>query len=270
MIKKIFLGGVVAVVLIVGIAAHYLLSNLDHLVVAAVEKYGSEATGTKVRLHGAKIKLTDGEGALEGLSVANPSGFSASDAVTVGLIDVRIDPASVTKTDGPIVIKEVDVDAPAIDYEMTSGGGNNLNTLKANAAAHAPQDKNGGSGGDQGKQGRKVIISDLYIRKGMIQISHPLLQGKTISAPLPTIHLHDVGKASNGATEKEVAQQIAEAVTHEAMTAASKAANGALGAALSAAANGAADVKGKANDMMNSVKANGTVNSLTSKLPFGK
>ena len=46
--KKTIIGLFVLVVVVIGVVSYYVLSNLDALVEAAIEKYGSEATKTTV------------------------------------------------------------------------------------------------------------------------------------------------------------------------------------------------------------------------------
>lgn len=206
MLKKAVIG--IAVLLaVVGIAAHFLFSNLDSLVASAIEKYGSQATGTSVDLDSVRIKLADGAGTLEGLSVGNPKGFNAKRALLLGAIDVTIDPASVTG-DGPVLIKTVTITRPKITYEVGSNGGNNLDVLKRHAAAASSD----GSADKGAKPARKFIITDLYIKGGEISITHPLLQGRTLDESLPNIHLHDVGKSSGGATPGEIAAKVAASI----------------------------------------------------------
>ena len=53
-----------------------------------------------------------------------------------------------------------------------------------------------------------------------MSVSAAELQGKALSAPLPDIHLTDIGKKSGGATAGEVAQQVLAAVGQAATRAA--------------------------------------------------
>ena len=58
--KKVILGLMLIIVLAIAGSVYYLLTNLDALVEAAIEKYGSEATQTSVLVDSVKINLTDG------------------------------------------------------------------------------------------------------------------------------------------------------------------------------------------------------------------
>jgi hypothetical protein len=111
-----------AVVLVIGIggAVFFLISSLDSLIVAGVEKYGSEITRTRVRLKEAKISITSGEGTLRGLSVKNTSGFKTEYAIRLGEISVTLDTATVTQN--PVVIKKIVISSPEVTYERGEGG----------------------------------------------------------------------------------------------------------------------------------------------------
>ena len=58
--KIIIIAAVVGLILVVAGTATYILTNLDFLVKAAIEKNGSQATKTAVRVSSVKIKLADG------------------------------------------------------------------------------------------------------------------------------------------------------------------------------------------------------------------
>ena len=78
--KKLALGAFLVLLLSIGFGVYYLLSNLDSIVKAAIESYGSEATQTTVRVGKVQLKLTDGSGSISGLTVGNPKGFAAAQA----------------------------------------------------------------------------------------------------------------------------------------------------------------------------------------------
>ena len=73
--KKIILGVVLIVIVAIGGGVYYVLNNLDDLVKAAIEKHGSAATQTSVRVDSVKINLLEGSGGISGLTIANTSGF---------------------------------------------------------------------------------------------------------------------------------------------------------------------------------------------------
>lgn len=226
MIKKIALALAILVLAVAG-AVYYFASNLDGLVKSAIERYGSEATQTKVTLKGAELSPTAGSGRLQGLVVGNPKGFSTPEAMSLGDISVTLDIASLQSN--PIVIKEVLITQPSVTYEY-SGQGSNLDAIQRNVQAYAakfgggqkPAQQGGSASGSSGAgEERKVVIERLLIRNGQIGISHAALQGRTLSSPLPSIELKDIGKDKGGATPAEVAEKVIGTISAQASQVAS-------------------------------------------------
>lgn len=239
MMKKILIG-LVAIVVVAGVAFYFLYANLGGIVKAAIEKYGTEATQAKVTVDSVTLSATDGAGSISGLSVGNPTGFATPTSVTVGAVSVKIDTGSITKT--PIIIKEVVIAAPKVTYERGNTGGN-LEKIQENVTKYAGVGGNKPAASSSGKQEPKVIIENLYVRDGQISISHTALQGRTLSSGLPTIHLRDIGKDKGGATPAEVAEKVLGAITQSASKVASVDLDKALGqikGAIGGAVGGAA------------------------------
>lgn len=208
--KKILIG-VVVVLVVIGGAGVYVFLNAGGIIKQIVEEVGSEATKTKVSLSKVDLSIQSGEAALNGFQMGNPSGFKSPKAMSFGIVSVKIDPASVTQD--VILVKEVVIAQPEITYEFASGGGSNFDAIQKNVDAYAKEMGAGGGGGTnknsaEAKGGKKVIIEHLYMRNGKIGVSADFLQGKELNADLPTIHLKDIGKKSNGATAAEVADQL--------------------------------------------------------------
>ncbi|MFZ1989968.1 MAG: hypothetical protein WAW96_09375 [Alphaproteobacteria bacterium] len=208
--------GILAVIAIVlaGGAIYYVLSNLNSIVRTEIVTYGSAATGTKVSLDSVDLQIAKGSGALKGLGIANPEGFSSDPAFAVQSIAVTIDTNSVFST-GPIIIKEVSIDSPAVNYEAGLSG-SNLAAIEKHVTEYANSLTGGASTSKPApgakKNERKLVIQDLYVRNGAISISHQALQGRKLAANLPEIHLHNIGKSSNGATYAEVTKQVLGAI----------------------------------------------------------
>lgn len=255
MLKKLFIGVLILAFMIIG-AVHYLLSNLDSIVKEVIEKYGSEATGTSVTLSSVHISTSTGEGKLSGLAIANPANFSSGSAFDLGSISVSIDTGSILGN-GPIVIREIDIESPHVNFEVDNNGNNNLQSIQQNvthysASAHAsePADKEEAK---ENKPARKVIINDLYIRDGQMNISQAMLKGKEMKAPLPTIHLSNIGKDEGGASPAEVAKKLIGTVTAVSITDASRQLANQLNSAVGDAIN-KSGASGAVNNVGNQLK----------------
>jgi hypothetical protein len=229
MLKKVLIGiAALVIVLIVAIGGgvYYLYSNLDAIVKAAIESVGGDATQTKVSVKDVKLSVTSGEGAISGLIVGNPKGFSTPQSLSLGSVSMKVDTSGITvfppSVKFPVVIKEVVIAAPAITYERGASTGN-LETIQQNVTRYAGMDqsKPAAKPAAGGKDEAKFIIENLYVRDGQIAISHSALQGKTLSSGLPTIHLKDIGKDKGGATPAEIADKVLGAITQQAAKVAS-------------------------------------------------
>lgn len=222
MMKKIALAIAIVVIAIAG-AAYYFASNLDSIVKAVIERYGSEATQASVTLKSVKLSPTAGSGELSALTVKNPKGFSSADAISLGDIKVSLDLS--TLQSNTIVVKDVTILQPSVLYEYIGGGGN-LEALQKNVQSYAAKFSGGKtepnkSAGDPGQAAskqpeKKIIIETLVIRDGKVAATHQALQGRNISANLPTIQLKDIGKDKGGATPAEVAEKVIGAISAQA------------------------------------------------------
>ena len=240
MLKKLVIGlGLIVVVIAVGI--YYLSQNAGKIVEAVIENQGSRVTQVAVALDGVDISLTDLKAGIRGLTVANPAGFKSARAVSLGEVSVKL-----AKDWDPdlIVVEEVMVRAPEITYEI-SGSGSNIAAIQKNVEDFMKVMGSGGdndaatsSGGDDA--GPKVVINDLYIKGGKVNVSASLMMGKTITTPLPDIHLKDIGKDSGGASPAEIVDQVIAAITKSSSSAAS---------ALDLSQLGLADISGTAADV---------------------
>lgn len=244
MFKKLIIGVVFLGIVIAG-ASYFALSNLDSMIKAAIEKYGSQVTQTAVSVNGVNTKLTEGQASLNGIAIANPKDFSSSKAFELGLISAKLDISSIS-ADGPIIINEIVIEKPAISFEVNKDGKNNLQTLERNiksyAGSAAPAKSEPANNATQGTE-RKLIINHLYIRDGNINITQALFPEKPISAQLPVIHLTNIGKNSGGATAAQVAEQILSALTATSAKVASSTITQQLGENLKSAAGEAAGEK---------------------------
>ncbi|MFP6745337.1 MAG: hypothetical protein VCB77_09155 [Alphaproteobacteria bacterium] len=206
--KILLVGGGVAAIAIIGVIAVVVsvLSWLDGLIQEDIETHGSEITKAEVTLADVNIDLTSGQGSLSGFKVGNPVGFNTPSAFQLGNISVTLDTSTLSQD--PIVIKEIVINAPDITYEV-GGDGSNLDALQRNVEAYMAQFDTGepAESADDG-EGPKLVIEDLYINGGTVNVSAPFLGGKSLTTPLPDIQLQDIGKEDDGASPGEIAEEI--------------------------------------------------------------
>jgi hypothetical protein len=218
MMKKWILIGACAVVVIVIVIVVLGLSNLGPIIKRAVNTYGPEITKTEVRLGDVDISIFSGQAELKDLFLGNPKGFKSPQAMKVGSIYTKVDKKSLTGN--TIVIDRIEVVRPDITYEKVSGTDNFqtiLDNVKKSADKGKPtEEKTAKSQKEEG--GKKLLIRDFIVREGKVNlaVSTPLGE-KTVSAPLPDIHLKDLGKEGGGASPEKIFEKIIAAL-HEKIT----------------------------------------------------
>ena len=196
--KKILIALVILIALIAA-GAYYFLGNLDSIVKSAIEKYGSEVTGTSVDVGSVSIKLTEGSATIGNFTVGNPKGFDSDHLFSMNTTRVQIDTSKLSKD--LIVIKEVLLDGPSINYEL-SADGSNVDAIKNNVGSSSSSSSDSAS-----SAGPKIIIKNLIIQNGEVMASSSMIKDKTLNTKLPKVHMTNLG-GSSGGTPDEITKQI--------------------------------------------------------------
>jgi len=215
--KKAIIGLVLLVVLIIAGAAYYVLTNLDELVKAAIEKYGSQTTQTAVRVEQVNIDLTQGSGAIRGLTIANPTGFSTPYIFSMGEISSKIDINSLRQP--PYVIDEITVRGMQVFAEINKNNKTNLNELKKNlpvvkqkSKAKQSSKSTAEKSDDNSVKEPRLIIHHVLFTDGTIQVKVTSLNNKEYQLKLPTLTMSNLG-GKQGATPNELANEILNRIT---------------------------------------------------------
>ncbi|MEW6721357.1 MAG: hypothetical protein AB1346_12980 [Thermodesulfobacteriota bacterium] len=242
--RKVLIGlAVVAALAAAG--AYFLVSGLDRIVADAIEKYGSEATGTKVEVGSVRIRLRAGEASIGELRVGNPEGFSASDAIRLGGITVVLDAGSVTED--ILVIEKVRIRGPRVSYEIDDTGRSNIDRIRENVGKSRGRENSGGDGTDG--NGKKVIIRSLVIEDGEVSIRAAALSGKPRVAAIPAIELKNLG-GKGGDSPGAIARQVVGSLANRSAAAA---VNTGIGKELEKAAEGARKTLREAGDAVKKI-----------------
>jgi len=211
--KKVFLSLLLIIVIAIAGGVYYLLTNLDALVEAAIEKYGSEATQTAVRVDSVKISLKEGSSAINGLSVANPAGFEAKYAFSLGEISNKINIESLGND--VIVIDDITIRAPQVYFEMNQQRQTNLNELKKNLLGTASAATSKKQTDTQSKE-PKFILKRVHFSEGKIVAKVVPLNNKEYQLKLPKILLRNLG-GSKGATAAQLSHEILSVLSDRAL-----------------------------------------------------
>ncbi len=191
-----------AIVIVIAVGLYILLTNLDTLVKNGIEHYGSEVTQTAVRVKRVKIDLGEGAGGIYGLTVANPKGYAAKQALSLGEASIKINLKSIGKD--VIIIDSVIVSAPKVFYEMDANRKGSLNQLYDNVRKSLPARSKDTGDGDAGP---KMIIRKVVFKDGAVDARIVPLGNKAYVVKLPAIRMSNLG-APHGATGGVLAKQI--------------------------------------------------------------
>ena len=209
--KRVAIGlAAVGVILVVGFVVLY--SSLGTIITRAITTAGPEIIQAKVNLKETVIDASTGKGSLRGLLIGNPEGFKTESAFKMDQVEVTLDTDSITSN--IITINKIDIQAPEVTYEL-GGSGSNIKALQRNVEAFVKKhvgDSTPGEKSAANEGGTKMVIDHVYVKGGKVNISASLLGGKSMTVPLPDIHLQDIGKKGNGATPGEVVKAIISAL----------------------------------------------------------
>lgn len=199
--KKVILAIAVIVLLAAVGGIYYLYANLDSLVAAAIEKYGSQATQTSVQVSNVDIRPTEGSASIGGLTVANPEGYSTPHAFTLKDIGTRVDFKNSSRD--RIVIDEITIDDPEIFYEINRERETNLVELKNNITGGKPETR---PQEEATTELPNLVIRRLSFTGGNVHANIAPLN-KQYDLQLPAIRMTNLG-GENGAPPAEIARQI--------------------------------------------------------------
>jgi len=201
----------------VGIAAavYYVYSSLDTIVKAAIERYGSELTGTTVHVESVDLALTKGEGTIRGLRIANPPGYSRHDVFELHEITLALDPMTVRQR--PIEIRRIAIGDPRVHYELDAKGVANVSVIRANLARFRARPGSGAA--TAGEHELRLRVKTLSVDGGGIAADTTALGGMELDVPLPPLELRNLGAGERGATPSEIGAEFLTALSQRTITA---------------------------------------------------
>jgi hypothetical protein len=188
------------VLIVVGAGVWWLYTSREALIKRAIEHYGPQLTGTAVKVREVKLEPIDGRGAISGLEVGNPPGFSAARALAVGEMRLAVDPGTITSA--VVHVKEISLEAPTITYERGAQG-DNLSAIQKHIKSELPKSgARGGASSSKDAPQRKFIVDHVQVRNAKVSY------GGAVTIDLGDVHLRDLGKKKGGATAAELTDEV--------------------------------------------------------------
>jgi len=212
--------GIGAAVIAVGLL--FVVARLDDVVQGVIERRAAALTGTPVHVDGVEIALGEGRATLRGLTVANPPGFTAPNALSLGEVQVRLDLRSLLAD--PLIIDEIHIVQPHVIYEVNAEGTANIDVIRSTVEAQRHPGDQPAAAATPGERpprrrrddsGRRLIIHLLDMREGQVTIDAAAAGGKTRTETLPPFELTAIGVKQGGATPAEVGRVILVAVARD-------------------------------------------------------
>lgn len=209
---KLIVGGIVALIVVIGIVLVFVISNLDSIVKRAIETVGTDVAGVPVSVGSVQISLKEGTGAINGLSLGNPPGFGRGNAFELGTIALKLD---VKNTSADLVtVSSLVIDGAKVEA-VQNASGNNLKVIQDNLAGE--DSGSAAESADSDAAGTKIIIDDLQFRNGEVSVA---LQGiAERKGSIPDLSLTGIGRKSNGVSASEAAKQILTPIVRSSMQA---------------------------------------------------
>lgn len=177
---------------------------LGSIVKRAATAAGPAFLGTDISISQLHARIFSGKIGVEGLVVGPPEGFDAN-LFEMEHFKVELDAASLLRSDGPIVIREIVIRDPLVSYEL-KGLHDNLHALLKKLGADTDEEED-----EDTSEGRKVVIEHFLFEGGRVRVA--VANGKGAIVPLPTIELHGIGSKNGGITGLEATVQILKSIT---------------------------------------------------------
>lgn len=254
-----------ALLLLIIIAVAGTWFYLDTIVKKAVNKYGSQIVGTEVNLTEFSVNPFKGVLKIGGLTIGNPNGYSAPALLTLGGINVKVNPKSLFSD--TIVIEDITIDNPTITYEMPDFSTSNVMQIQQNVAKNTASEPKAQEAKEEAKteeetSSKNVVIKKVEVAGGMLSAITPLQKHATaLDINLPAVELLNLGGENQRLTLKDSIIEIfnkilfnATATVTKVLGSAKDMAKKAAGAALDSATNVADDTKEKAEGFLDSLK----------------
>lgn len=210
--KKLIIRIVLAVVVLVIVVLVGIWIFLGSIVTKGVNTVGPTVTKTDVRLGSANVSIISGSATLNNLFVGNPEGYSTPSAIKADKIAVSLQPMSIFGD--KIIVKSVNVEAPDITVE----GGitkNNLTKILDNTQGSADQaeakknEPESQKKAPSDKAARKIEVDDFVISGAKVHYNGGALTGnKSITVPIPDIHLTNLGTGPEGITAADLTKRV--------------------------------------------------------------
>ncbi|MBP8800778.1 MAG: AsmA family protein [Kiritimatiellae bacterium] len=200
---KILMWLVIVVVVVLLVAVLTLPMTIGPIVKTAASVGGPKALGVPVSVGDVKLNALAGNLTVSQVKVGNPQGYSDRDAFAVDKVEVGLNMRSLLSD--TIVVRKIQIDAPAISFESKDGK-SNFDAMMANTKKASEEEKQKTE--KEKKPGKKVVIEEFSLNNAKVSYASGITLGKSITVPLPSLVIRDIGKKSGGATAADALTEV--------------------------------------------------------------
>lgn len=209
---KLFIVGLVVVVLFVGAVVYFLLDTaLNATIERTVEVRGTRLLGAEVAVEKVSLSTFAGKGRIDGFQIASPDGYPAPYALRVKIMDLQVD--TDTFSGRKIILDRIHIHAPHVIF-VQGLTGNNLQTLLANLEANVDRIERSVEQETDKNKAPSQSIEPLPIRFGVRELDIDSgrvglgVSGEQLAVPLGQIRDRNLGMEGEGLTAAELAEEI--------------------------------------------------------------
>jgi len=193
-IGKMLVGIVVVIVVLLLALVLTLPFTIGPIVKTAASVGGPKALGVPVSVGDVKLSPLAGTLTISQVKVGNPEGYSKTDSFAVDKVEVGLNVSSLMSD--TIVVRKIQIDAPAIAFESKKGL-SNFDAMLANAKKSSEENEKAEKSGEK-KAGKKVVIEEFTLNNAKVSYASDLTMGKALKIALPSVTVRDIGKEKGG------------------------------------------------------------------------
>lgn len=189
----------------------YLYMNFGAIATRMAETVATQTLGVDVNIGAVRVSLQDKKVEVTNIQIANPPGYKAPHAMTIGLMSIQAE----TLSQELLNFSNASMKNMHINLEVTPTG-TNLTDIRdqikiPGREAQAAQDQ---------KTLTKVILREFAAEGGTITPSIAMLDVQPKTFDIPAVHLSGIGEAENGVLAQQAISQIFQALANQSIKAA--------------------------------------------------
>jgi len=243
-LKKIIII-VVLLVVVLGIAAVVFVGVFfDDIAKKGIETVAPTITQTPVTVSSVHLGVFSGSASINGFIIGNPSGYTSSNAISLGKAAISLEPKSLFAD--KIVIHSIEVRAPEITFDGNPLGANNLQKILDNVSGTPNTNTVVNSPETTKKAAKKLQVDDFLISGAKVTAHITGLEGEPFSIVIPDIHFTNLGTGPDGITAAELTQKVIKEISADSLNAVVDHAKSMLGKNAGNLLKGATDSANKA------------------------